>query len=129
MLLGDVQTNEELLGVLFYTLCNFHVRIVCKNGVFYRVLYGKSITSRGPIRLLNLKELCTNDSLKLLGTHLMAKCINLLKIKTSVIRKCVVEPKSPDNGGSTVLSCVLCQCACIVRARGSVRNYTHAHYL
>ena len=33
---------------------------------------------------------------------LMAKFINLLIIKTSAIRKCVVEPKSPDNGDSTV---------------------------
>ena len=76
--------------------------LVRKNGVFYRVLYGKSITSRGPMRLLNLNELCTNDSLKLFKSHLIAKFINLLKMKTSVIRKCVVEPKSPDNGGSTV---------------------------
>ena len=68
------------------------------------LLYGKSITSRRPIRLLDLNELCTNDSLKLFGAHLMAQFINLLKMKTSVIRKSLVEPKSPDNGGSTVIS-------------------------
>ena len=63
----------ELLSILFCRLCNFHVRIVHQNGVFYRVLYRNSITLCGPIRLLDLKELCTKtiSSLFKLANHAM----------------------------------------------------------
>ena len=43
-------------------------------------------------------------TVKLFRANLIAKFIKLLKMKTSVIRKCVVEPKCPDNGGSTVIA-------------------------
>ena len=44
-------------------------------------------------------------------------------------RKIKMKALKCKSLGAYCISCVLCQCACIVRVRGSVRNYTHAHYL
>ena len=44
-------------------------------------------------------------------------------------RRGLMKSTKVQTLGAYCISCVLCQCACIVHARGSVRNYTHAHYL
>ena len=55
-----------------------HVKNVTENKVYYRasqVLYGKSITSSGPIRLCDSNELCTKVSWVLLKCQMIV-CMN-----------------------------------------------------